>query len=148
MCSASSARRSFSRPFFYRVGRPPFYRHKEGRCTYTGDHGSRRLLPESWRCSDRVLWEVHCGVWRRSWQSSWASSLTPSHRTNGPGPASRSSTGPVSPRIQKVENAQHLWPRIRTPAGGFGTSTCYPDSRGWARDLHMPIRTPVSSRLS
>ena len=24
-----------------------FYRHKEGRCTCTGDHGNRRLLPES-----------------------------------------------------------------------------------------------------
>ena len=30
-------------------------------------------------------------------------------------------------------NAQHLWPRTRTPAGGSGTSTCYPDSHGWAR---------------
>ena len=52
-----------------------FYRHKEGLCTCTGDHGSRRLLPESQGCSGRVLWEVHCGVWRRAWLSSWASSL-------------------------------------------------------------------------
>ena len=58
--------------------------------------------PNRGGCSDRVLWEVHCGVWRRSWQSSWASSLTPSHRTNGPGPASRSGTGPVSPCVPEV----------------------------------------------
>ena len=45
-------------------------------------------------------------------------------------------------------NAQYLWPRTRTPAGGSGTSTCHPDSRRWVRDLHVPIRTPVSSRLS
>src|SRR6185503_15381285 len=45
-------------------------------------------------------------------------------------------------------NAQHLWPRTRTPAGGSGTSTCHPDSRRWVRDLHVPIRTSVSSRLS
>ena len=29
--------------------------------------------------------------------------LTPSHRTNGPGPASRSGTGPVSPRVPEME---------------------------------------------
>jgi len=54
-----------------------FYRHKEGRCTCTctGDRGSRRLFPELRGCSGRALWEVHCGVWRREWQSSWASSL-------------------------------------------------------------------------
>ena len=64
------------------MGRPPeikpassFYRHKEGRCTCTGDRRSRRLLPESWGCSGRALWKVHCGVWRLAWQSSWASSL-------------------------------------------------------------------------
>ena len=34
------------------------YRHKEGRCTCTGDRGSRRLLPESRGCSGRALWEV------------------------------------------------------------------------------------------
>ena len=51
------------------------YRHKEGRCTCTGDRGSRRLLPESWGCSGRALWEVHCGVWRWAWQSSWSSFL-------------------------------------------------------------------------
>ena len=52
-----------------------FYRHKEGRCTYTGDHGSRRLLPKSRGCSGRALWEVHYGVWYCAWQSSWVSSL-------------------------------------------------------------------------
>ena len=52
-----------------------FYRHKEGRCTCTGDRGSHRLLPELWGCSGRALWKVHCGVWRLAWQSSWASSL-------------------------------------------------------------------------
>ena len=54
--------------------RLPFYRHKEGRCTCTGDRRSRRLLPESRGCSGQ-LWKVHCGVWRLAWQSSWASSL-------------------------------------------------------------------------
>ena len=64
---------------FYRMGRPPkiklassFYRRKEGRCTCTGDRGSRRLLPESRGCSGRALWEVHRGVWRLAWQSSLA----------------------------------------------------------------------------
>jgi len=39
-------------------------------------------------------------------------------------------------------NAQHLWPRTRTPAGGFGTSTCHSDSRRWVRDLHVPSGLP------
>ena len=34
-----------------------------------------------------------------------------------------------------------------TPAGGSGTSTCHPDSRRWVRDLHVPIRTPMSLPL-
>ena len=40
--------------------------------------GSRRLsfLPELRGYNNRVLWEVHCGVWCRAWWSSWASSLT------------------------------------------------------------------------
>ena len=40
--------------------------------------GSRRssFLPELWGYNNRVLWEVHCGVWRRVWRSSWPSSLT------------------------------------------------------------------------
>jgi len=39
---------------------------------------------------------------------------------------------------------------IRTPADGSGTSTCYPDSRRWVRDLHVPIRTPreLSAQLA
>src|SRR6185312_5319677 len=47
-------------------------------------------------------------------------------------------------------NAQHLWPRTRTPAGGSGTSTCHPDSRRCVRDLHVPIRTPreLSAQLA
>ena len=38
--------------------------------------------PELRRYNNRVLWEVHCGVWRRVWRSSWPSSLTSrrSHR--------------------------------------------------------------------
>ena len=52
-----------------------FYRRKEGRCTCSGGRGSRRLLPESRGCSGRALWEVHRGVWRLAWQSSWVSSL-------------------------------------------------------------------------
>ena len=78
MCSVSSAERCV----LPKWADPPkgtpassFYRHKEGRCTCTGDRGSRRLLPESRGCSGRALWEVHCGVWRRAWLSSWASSL-------------------------------------------------------------------------
>ena len=34
------------------------------------------FIPEPWGHNSRVLWEVHCGVWRRAWRSSWASSLT------------------------------------------------------------------------
>jgi len=39
--------------------------------------GSRRssFLPELRGYNSRVLWEVHCGVWRRAWWSSWASSF-------------------------------------------------------------------------
>ena len=140
--------------FYRKVGRPPFYRHKEGRCTCTRDHGSRHLLPESRGCSVRALWEVHCGVWRRSWQSSWASSLTPSHRTNGPGPASRSGTGPGSPRVPEVEMLSTCDrgpgptqvdpgpPRaIRTPADGSGTSTCL----SGPRELSAPLATREGS---
>ena len=86
MCSVSGAERcALPNGPIPLKGKPAssFYRHKEGRCTCTGDRGSRRLPPESRGCSDRALWEVHCGVWRRSWQSSWASFLIPSHRTNG-----------------------------------------------------------------
>ena len=32
-------------------------------------------------------------------------------------------------------NAQHLWPRTRTPASGSGTSTCHPDSRELSAQL-------------
>ena len=32
-------------------------------------------------------------------------------------------------------NAQHLWPRTRTPAGGSGTSTCHPDPRELSAQL-------------
>ena len=53
----------------YRMGRPPkgtpassFYRHKEGRCTCTGGHESRRLFPESRGCSGRALWGMALGV--------------------------------------------------------------------------------------
>ena len=78
------------------MGRPPpkgtpassFYRHKEGRCTCTGGHESRRLFPESRGCSGRALWEVHCGVWRRVWQSSWASSLVLRRSRRRPGGSS------------------------------------------------------------
>ena len=40
--------------------------------------GSRRspFLPKLWGYNNQVLWEVHCGVWRRVWRSSWPSSLT------------------------------------------------------------------------
>ena len=64
------------------MSRPPkgkpassFYRHKEGRCTCTGDRGSHRLLPESRGRCGRALWKVYCEVWRLAWQLSWASSL-------------------------------------------------------------------------
>ena len=68
----------------------PFYRHKEGRCTCTGeDRGSRRLFPESRGCSGRALWEIHCGVWRRAWQLSWASSLVLRRSRRRPGGSNR-----------------------------------------------------------
>jgi hypothetical protein len=37
--------------------------------------GSRKssFLPEPWGYNSRVLWEVHCGVWRLSWWSSLSS---------------------------------------------------------------------------
>ena len=66
----------------------PFYRHKEGRCTCTREGRSRRLLPESRGCSGRALWEVHCGEWRRAWQSSWASSLVLRKSRRRPGGSS------------------------------------------------------------
>ena len=75
VCALLVVRSVFFVLFYRKVGRPPFYRHKEGRCTYTGDRGSRCLFPESRGCSGRALWEVHCGVWRWAWQSSWSSFL-------------------------------------------------------------------------
>ena len=97
-----------------------FYSHKEGRCTCTGDRGSRRLLPESRGCNGRELWKVHYGVWRLAWQSSWASSLAlrRSHRCPGyssgrrggccrgyrpPGVAWRHSEGPVGQGLVLVK---------------------------------------------
>ena len=79
MCSASSAKHCV----LPKGGPTPpkgtpassFYRHKEGRCTCTEGHESHRLFPELRGCSGRALREVHCGVWRRAWQSPWASSL-------------------------------------------------------------------------
>ena len=65
-----------------------FYRLKEGRCTCIGDRESRRLLPESQGYSGRALWEVHCGVCRRAWQSSWASSLVLRRSRRRPGGSS------------------------------------------------------------
>ena len=44
---------------------------------YRGSQKSS-FLPELWGYNSRVLWEVHCGVWRRAWRSSWASSLSSS----------------------------------------------------------------------
>ena len=91
MCSVSSAERCVlpNRPTPLK-GKPAssFYRHKEGRCTCTGDRGSRRLFPKSRGCSGRALWEIHCGVWRRAWQSSWASSLVLRRSRRRPGGSS------------------------------------------------------------
>ena len=54
---------------------PPFIDTRRDGYMY---RGSRRLsiLPELRGYNNRVLWEVHCGVWRRVWRSSWPSSLT------------------------------------------------------------------------
>ena len=48
-------------------------------------HESRRLFLESRGCSGRALWEVHYGVWRRAWLSSWASSLVLRRSRRHPG---------------------------------------------------------------
>ena len=51
---------------------PPFIVTRRG-----GAHEWKSSFsPESRGCSGRTLWEVHCGAWRRAWQSSWVSSLT------------------------------------------------------------------------
>ena len=102
---------------FYRVGRPPFYRHKEGRCTCTGDRGSHRLLPESRgvQCSSTVrstLWgmapvvAVVLGI--------VLVSISPDQRSRTRFPLGEGSGVTTCPR---GGNAQHLCPRIRTPAG-------------------------------
>ena len=49
--------------------------------------------------------------------------------------ASRSGTGPVSPRVLEVE-------MLSTCGRGPETSTCHPDSRRWVRDLHVPSGLP------
>src|SRR6185436_16941747 len=73
---------------------------------------------------------------------------TPSHRTNCPGPASHSGTGPVSPRVPEVEMLSTCGrgpgppqvgpgpPRaIRTPTDGSGTSTCLSGPRELSAQL-------------
>ena len=59
-------------------------------------------------------------------------SISPDQRSRTRFPLGDGSGVPTCPR---GGNAQHLWPRIRTPADASGTSTC----------LSGP---PVSSRLS
>ena len=53
--------------------------------------GSRKssFLPELWGYNSRILWEVLCGVWRRAWWSSWASSLTSRRSRRHPANPSR-----------------------------------------------------------
>ena len=67
MCSASSAKRcvllkGWPTPPLRGTPASSFYRHKEGRCTCTGGHESRRLFPESRGCSGRALWGMAPGV--------------------------------------------------------------------------------------
>src|SRR6185312_8027734 len=72
---------------------------------------------------------------------------TPSHRTNGPGPASCSGTGPVSPRVPEVEMLSACGrgpgpPQVRdlhVPSGlpqmGPGPPRAYPDPRELSAQL-------------
>ena len=66
MCSVSSAERSteWADP---PKGTPAssFYRHKKGRCTCTGDHGSHRRFPESRGCSGRYCGKYTVGYGAR-----------------------------------------------------------------------------------
>ena len=48
---------------------PPFIDTRRDGNMYRGSWKSS-FLPELWGYNSRVLWEVHCGVWRRAWRSS------------------------------------------------------------------------------
>ena len=54
---------------------PPFIDTRRDGYMYRGSRRSS-FLPKLRGYNSRVLWEVHCGVWRRAWWSSWPSSLT------------------------------------------------------------------------
>ena len=60
---------------------------------------------------------------------------TPSHRTNGPGPASRSGTGPVSPRVPEVEMLSTFGRGPGPPQVGPGPPRAYPDTRELSAQL-------------
>ena len=53
---------------------PPFIDPRRDGYMYRGSRRSS-FLPKLRGYNSRVLWEVHCGVWRRAWWSSWISSL-------------------------------------------------------------------------
>ena len=67
---------------------PPFIDTRRDGYMYRGSRRSS-FLPELRGYNSRVLWEVHCGVWRRAWWSSWASSLTSRRSRRRPANPSR-----------------------------------------------------------
>ena len=69
--------------------------------------------PESRGCSSRILWEVHCGAWRRAWQLSWVSSLI--LRRSRRRPASPSRRRGRRCRVYSPPNV--AWWRSVDPAG-------------------------------
>ena len=87
MCSGQCVPRELTGPF---KGCPPHPFIDTRRDGYM-HRGSRRssFLPELRGYNSRVLWEVHCGVWRRAWWSSWPSSLTSWRSRQRPANSSR-----------------------------------------------------------
>ena len=95
----------------------PFYRHKEGRCTFTGRGRSRRSSP-NWGCAVtnycRKYTVPYWRVTRRAWRSSWASSLVLRRSHRHPG----SSSGRRGGSYGEYRSPCTTWRRSEGPAGG------------------------------
>ena len=95
----------------------PFYKHKEGRCTCTGQGRSRRSSPNQGRAVAeycRKYTMPHWRVRRRAWQLSWASFLALRRSCRCPG----SSSGWCGGCCRGYRPLRLAWRRPEGPAGG------------------------------
>ena len=100
---------------------PPFIDTRRDGYMYRGSQKSS-FLPELWGYNSRVLWEAHCGVWRRAWWLCWVSSLT--LRRSRQRPANPSRRRGRCCRVYSLPNV--AWWHSVGPAGQGLAYTCAP----------------------